>query len=265
MSTTAKEVVKQYYDEKMVAKLRNYVHGNARVEAAYAALQQRIEGKPLRHVLEIGCGVGYIAHALKQTYPQAEVWGFDISQKSIACATDLFAGEGLRYVQADTLDSWTCPEHLQFDLMVLMDVYEHIPPTERAAVHSWMQRHLAPDGLIFLSCPTPDFLAWCKQHEPHSIQPVDEDITPHTLLALAADTHTELQYYALQQVWRRYDYFHAVLGRPQGIRPRQVSAQSTHLPGRLWRKLKGRWQRQRAMQQQANRKAYIFQKTGIRI
>lgn len=81
-----------------------------------------------------------------------------------------------------------------------MDVLEHIPVEERPGLFAFMAEKLSAQGRVFIACPTPTFLAWCKKEQPHTIQPVDEDIYPDFLLEIASATRTNLLYYELKNI-----------------------------------------------------------------
>ena len=49
--------VKNYYDERIDEKIRDFTDFNPRIEAAVQALAEWAPAKPKR-VLEIGCGIG---------------------------------------------------------------------------------------------------------------------------------------------------------------------------------------------------------------
>src|SRR5439155_10736100 len=101
----------------------------------------------------------------------------------------------------------------KFDLIVLMDVYEHIAVVDRLGLHQALKDLCNDHGRIVLSFPTPGYLAWLRQHQPDQIQPVDENISIETIAALASDTNTEVLLYQEVNVWHEGDYAHAVLGR----------------------------------------------------
>ena len=140
----------------------------------------------------------------------------------------------------------------------MLDVYEHIPEADRWTLHSRLEQSLAEDGRIVVSFPTPEHLDWLREHHPEEIQPVDEDITPDVILALAKESRTSLALYQRVNVWHRGDYAHAVLTRQPWIRhaaPRALPA-----PGRLQRYL---WWRQSPDRSRAERRDLVRRRLGI--
>jgi len=209
----SKAEVKAYYDEQSLRKIKDYVVGNARADAATAALMRWMPAEPAR-VFEVGCGVGYTSFHIASIFDNCQVTGFDISEKSIEIAQKLFVHPHTEYIQADQLrDINLLGAKPAFDMIFLIDVLEHIPLNERTGLYNFIKENLSPNGRVFLACPTPAFLAWLKVHDPANIQPVDEDITPAVLQLMAEETKTSLVYYEEKNIWRRGDYFHAVLSR----------------------------------------------------
>jgi SAM-dependent methyltransferase len=211
----SKSEVEQYYDDHVINKLRGFVYANPRVERAWSTVRHWAPNAPKR-ILEVGCGIGNIAWEMARYWPESEVVGLDISPKSIEIARKMFGSERLSFHLGLLVPGeLTGP----FDLIVLMDVYEHIPVVDRPAVHAALRELIEKDGRIILSVPTPRHNAWLKENDPIKIQPVDEDIDPGVILALAKDTETEVLLYQEVGVWHEGDYAHVVLGTRTGWTP----------------------------------------------
>lgn len=204
--------IKTYYDAHVAGKLRGFVEGNERIERAWLTLEQWAPLNP-RRILEIGCGIGDICFRMSRRWPEAEVIGLDISQKSLEIARKLFPSSRLTFYEGPLLKGRVAGK---FDLIVLMDVYEHIAVENRPVLHEALGDMQNESSRIFLSFPTPRHLAWLRQYQPDQIQPVDEDVTLHTIIALARDLGSGVQIYQEVGVWHEGDYAHAVLGRRDG-------------------------------------------------
>jgi len=256
-----KQEVKDYYDVHTIVKLKNYVYGNLRVDRATEAIKALAPG-PRQHILDIGCGIGQVAMKLANHYQATAVYGFDISEKSIELASKLFGSGQIKFARADTLMEWKLAPEIQFDLIVLMDVYEHIPLNERPGLHAILRDRLAPGGTLFISCPTPAFLAWLKIHDPANIQPVDEDIDLPVLQVLASETGTTLKYFEERKVWRSGDYLYAAFNKlPFGYDAKEPKAKPG-LTQRIWLKIQ-RTIYSKAKAEQQKRKQHIAQRTGL--
>ena len=208
MSQGSRDRVAQYYDDHVPRKLRDFLHGNLRVDAAWRSIAGHAPA-PAR-VLEVGCGIGYISARMRRLWPAADIAAVDLSPTSIEVAQHLFGDLGVRFRCARLEDF--APE-AEFDVIVLMDLYEHIEVAERDEFHAAVARVMAPAGSVFLSFPTAEYQAHLRANEPHKIQPVDEDISAADLERFAADCGAKLEEYRKISVWRRWDYAHAWLRR----------------------------------------------------
>jgi len=199
--------IRNYYDEKLSDKIRDYVQGNDRVERAWETVVEWAPPNP-RRVLEVGCGVGHVTARLGRRWPRAEIVAVDISGESIRLARLLFSRPQTIFVEG-SLDQSRVEGF--FDLVVLMDVYEHIAAEERKEFHDSLRLRLGSDCRIIMTCPTPRVLEWSRVVHPNAIQPIDENIDLIALQSLAADLHSRVVHYQEIDVWHFGDYFHVVL------------------------------------------------------
>jgi len=213
MTTELQETeIKQYYDEHVMSKLGAFVNVNPRVERAWNTIRNWAPSNPKR-ILEVGCGVGDVVWRMSRYWPDAEVVGLDISPKSIEIATKMFGLPKVKFEQGLLVPgALTGP----FDLIVFMDVYEHIAVADRPSVHASIRELLSKNGRVVFAVPTPRHLAWLKVNDPANIQPVDEDIDVEVLSSLAKDTGTEILFYQEVGIWHEGDYAHAVLSPKSG-------------------------------------------------
>jgi len=202
-----RETVVSYYDEHVKNKLNDYIVVNPRVEYGWETIKQFAPKKPMR-ILEVGCGMGSICSRMHKHWPNAVVTGIDISTLSIQIAKKLFADDALDFKES-ILTPATFDE--QFDLIVFMDVYEHIAVADRPAVHAAIAKILKNTGRVILTVPTPHNLKWSLINKPETMQPVDEHISFDVVAKLAADTGTEVIFYERKNVWNVGDYAHIVL------------------------------------------------------
>jgi trans-aconitate methyltransferase len=255
---TSVEHIKSYYDSHVFRKLGDFVDGNARVECALETVESWAPAKPAR-IAEIGCGIGAVCWRLSQRWPEAEIIGMDISEKSLEIARRIFGSRQISFC-AGALE----PGKLsgQFDLIVLMDVYEHIDRSERELVHAVLKDLRSPRGRIMLSVPTPRHLQWLQANHPDEIQPIDEHISIETISTLAKETATEVVFYQEVGIWHEGDYAHAVLGkqtdwRPVSRNPRSRKTGLLHfLSGESRRAGHSRAERLRLVQSRLGKEAY---------
>lgn len=203
----SKEKIISYYDDHVKNKLNDYINFNPRIEYAWKTIIKYAPKNPTR-ILEVGCGMGSISERMHVYWPNALITGIDISTQSIQLADKLFADDKLNFKESiltpDTFDE-------EFDLIVFMDVYEHIAVEDRNDVHAALLKILRNKGRIVLSVPTPHNLNWSLINKPETMQPVDEHISFDVISKLADATQTEVILYEVKNVWNVGDYAHIVL------------------------------------------------------
>lgn len=220
-----RETVVSYYDEHVKNKLNDYIQINPRIDYGWKTIKRFAPANPKR-ILEVGCGMGSVSSRINKYWPDAVVTGIDISTLSIQIAQKLFANDKLNFKESiltrDTFNE-------EFDLVVFMDVYEHIAVNDRSEVHAALAKILRNKGRIILTVPTPHNLKWSLVNKPETMQPVDEHISYEVIGRLAADTGTEVVLYQVQDVWNVGDYAHIVLEKNDDFeaaffKPKPVSA-----------------------------------------
>jgi SAM-dependent methyltransferase len=184
-------------------------------------------------VLEVGCGVGIISRHLARK--ASRVLSLDISETGIRIAkahADLPVNEFL--VLDVTEEGDRLREYGLFDTILLADVIEHIPKAERPGLFQVIENVLAPDGVVLLTYPSPEYQEYLRCERPEALQVVDETIELGNLLS---ETALQPLYYRLHDVWCRNQFVHLALGRRQTFVPDM-------LPSGLWarfvRKIKDR-------------------------
>lgn len=202
-----RENVVSYYDEHVKNKLNDYIIVNPRIEYGWETIKCFAPANPIR-ILEVGCGMGSICARMHKHWPKAVITGIDISTLSIRIAEKLFADDTLDFKES-ILTPATFDD--QFDLIVFMDVYEHIAVTDRPMVHAAIAKILRNKGKVILTVPTPHNLKWSLVNKPETMQPVDEHISFEVVGKLATDTGTEVILYERKNVWNVGDYAHIVL------------------------------------------------------
>lgn len=103
-------------------------------------------------VLEIGCGDAANLLPLAYTLPESEFLGIDLAAQPIARGREQAADLGLRNVRLEAMDILDFPADAgTFDYIVAHGVYSWTPPAVRDAVLKLCGRHLAPQGIAFVS------------------------------------------------------------------------------------------------------------------
>ena len=98
-------------------------------------------------VLEVGCGAGGMAKAVKAYRPDLEVYGCDISREAIRTASR--SPQGVTFEIADAYDLLL--KNRRFDAVLMFDVLEHLEDPAMAV--QAIQKSLVPGGLFHLFVP----------------------------------------------------------------------------------------------------------------
>jgi methyltransferase-like protein/cyclopropane fatty-acyl-phospholipid synthase-like methyltransferase len=103
-------------------------------------------------VLEIGCGDGGNLVPMALDLPGSQFVGIDLAEQPVARGTALADDLGLSNVELRALDVQELPDDLgEFDYIVAHGLYSWIPPEPRDALIAACGRHLAPQGVAFVS------------------------------------------------------------------------------------------------------------------
>jgi SAM-dependent methyltransferase len=98
--------------------------------------------KPTR-ILDFGCGAGRSLPYLEQYFPNAELWGYDVSPASLKVAAQ-------RVPRAKLFSDWDAIARMQFDTILAANVFHHIPPDQRQHALTQCRHILAENGQVFL-------------------------------------------------------------------------------------------------------------------
>jgi SAM-dependent methyltransferase len=104
-------------------------------------------------VLELGCGDGGNLLSLAQALPDAHFVGLDAAASAIERGSALAAAAGLQNVllREGNLEQLPEEEWETFDYVISHGVYSWIPPRARVGLLAGMRRHLAPEGVGYVS------------------------------------------------------------------------------------------------------------------
>ena len=105
-----------------------------------------------RHVLEIGFGRGDLIPGFLEA-GVARYTGMDFSPSAAAIATTFCSDPRVRLFE---LDATQLHDESAFDIVVLLDTIEHIPPYEMEEVWPRIHRSLRPSGRVIVSTPVYD-------------------------------------------------------------------------------------------------------------
>jgi 2-polyprenyl-3-methyl-5-hydroxy-6-metoxy-1,4-benzoquinol methylase len=109
---------------------------------------QQVAAERLSSIVDIGCGDGRLTRELTERFPNLKIVGVDYSARAINLAKAM--SPGIPFLNVDiTQGGWD----ETFDLAILMEVFEHVPPAVSEAFVGAVSRLLRPNGLIYVTVP----------------------------------------------------------------------------------------------------------------
>ena len=106
------------------------------------------DGK-VRRILELGCGIGQLSTAMKDRFPDAEVWGIDTSAPMLRYAhmTSVGIGAEIHYSQ-QSAERMDFPDD-HFDIITASGLFHEIAPAATRAIIPEVARVLRPGGTFY--------------------------------------------------------------------------------------------------------------------
>ena len=104
-----------------------------------------------KNILDFGCGVGDVEPYLQKYFPDAKIFGVDISAESIETAK----AKGLKNIEFAALDENRIEVTLakfntHFDLVFVAGVFHHAPKDEHFEILNAIHVHMAQSAKIFI-------------------------------------------------------------------------------------------------------------------
>lgn len=115
-------------------------------------------------ILDFGCGSGRSLPYLDKYFPDAEIFGYDLSHASLEAA-------GLRTPRAKLFSDWNLISEASFDVILAANVFHHIPVVHRQDAFTRCRQVLADDGKMFLFEHNPynPLTRWIFEHCPFDV------------------------------------------------------------------------------------------------
>lgn len=155
------------------------LHTRREHEVRYELVLPYAAGK---EVLDLGCGYGYGSALLAQK--ARSVVGVDLDRKAISIARERYREvKNLQFVEDDILNFLLKGTPLKFDLVVLLEVIEHIDAHEKLL--EGICQVTKEGGRLFLSTPNKSRHPFFRVN-PHHVR----ELTPEELLALVQTRFT---------------------------------------------------------------------------
>ncbi|MCM1326547.1 MAG: methyltransferase domain-containing protein [Bacteroidales bacterium] len=107
---------------------------------------EEVGDAPLK-VLEIGCGMGATLGHIRNRYPNAEVYGIELSEQVVQIARNYLPSVNQGNIENISLEY----QENFFDYIIFGDVLEHLHNPQKVLMH--MQKYLKSSGFILASIP----------------------------------------------------------------------------------------------------------------
>lgn len=172
-----KEQVKEYYDT--FKEHQKQLGINIRHRTIFKNLKNA-GLKPNSNVLEIGCGIGTVSHLILKFITEGSFVGLDISSESIKMAQQFNAFHKKAEFLVNDMSNFT--HKTKFDFVVFPDVLEHIPVEQHANIFKTISELTAPNAVVIINIPEPNYLNWVREHEPKKLQIIDQSLSMQDLL-----------------------------------------------------------------------------------
>jgi ubiquinone/menaquinone biosynthesis C-methylase UbiE len=195
--------IAQFYDEFVSSQER------AAFNERHAFLRNLLVALGLRddsNVLELGCGIGVITALVARLNTRGRILAVDLSPASIEKAHQRLSwARNVELATADVVD-YRSPANLEFDYVTLFDVLEHIPVARHRQLFDGITRSMREGTQLVVNIPTHDYLQYLHEHEPTTLQVVDQPLRVEEVLAATASVGLELTFFARYGVWLKDEY-----------------------------------------------------------
>lgn len=105
-----------------------------------------------KKILDAGSGFGQYTYFMARRFPNAEILGVDVKEDEITNCKRFFEQTGFRNVQFQTADLTTFRQPDTYDLVLSVDVMEHIEPDVQ--VFKNICESLKSGGMLLISTPS---------------------------------------------------------------------------------------------------------------
>jgi len=108
-------------------------------------LKQYLKKYNFNNLIDIEYGDGRIVYELAKAYPNKQFLGIDILKKAIGFAQNINNLKNLNY---KCMDIKECQE--QFDIILLIEVFEHIPPSQRKTFLNSIKKRMKDNFILIV-------------------------------------------------------------------------------------------------------------------
>ena len=154
----------------------NDAYFESRVVLEADRLRPLVPPIPIKAALDIGCGMGFAMVAM-QRLGFEHVEGIDVDKSQIESA----CRRGLKAFRISSITDFLDASDLQFDVVTMMDVLEHVPKDQQVPTLRSIYRVLAPGGRLVIQVPNANSVAasrWLYNDFTHICSYTEQSLRP---------------------------------------------------------------------------------------
>lgn len=134
----------------------------------------RLKNEPFKSVVDIGCGDGRLISELAKPFPDAAATGLDYSKRAISLAKAMNPAGDYRVIDIQRQEV-----RERYDLALLIEVFEHISPSDSEAFLAAVARLLRPQGVLYITVPHTNKPVEYKHYRHFSVAQLKNCLEPH--------------------------------------------------------------------------------------
>ena len=175
-----------------------YWSWGVRYLAGLDAVSKQLDTLEWKSIRDLGCGDGRFVRELRRRYPDRTIGGVDVSAKALAWAR--IFDDGASFEERDIVT--TSPSNL-VDVITLVEVLEHIEPTQLAGFVRRAAEELRPDGYAIVTVPHSNIKTTPKHYQ---------HFNSETLAAALGDSFEIEKVFFMDKPSRVFRWFMRALG-----------------------------------------------------
>jgi len=151
-------------------------------------------------LLSVGFGTGQLEKCISKISRDLKIYGIDISKRAVEAARKEIKGD-FRMSSVENIPF----KSLKFDIVVALDVFEHIPPAKIFSVYCRIGKIMSKDGLLIISVPLNENLEnmlLTGTNPNHHLRKYSEDILKTELEVFGFEPTKVYKLYAFNTFYR---------------------------------------------------------------
>lgn len=136
-------------------------------------LIKKLSNENFNSLIDVGCGDGRLVKELMHDFPNKNIWGIDYSEEAISLAQVL--NKSGKYQQKDI----THDTEETFDIVTLIEVFEHIPLELADSFIRGVSNHLKSNGILYVTVPHSNKPVEYKHYRHFTVESLVSCFEPH--------------------------------------------------------------------------------------